>query len=193
MIQGFVVDSGTLPDRTFQGVTLDIGTFLRSDVPRIVPTGREPGADALRPIVHSGREILIAVFTGVLIFMTLFAVRDGTAALVEAIIGTLCFGLCAGVVLRVRSVQRVGVLRDGLYVRAMIVKVDGEKSAKKRIELRFAHSGGTGSAVMECSPRAYRTSSAFGLGAELDGLILQSEQLGFVFPKGSPPMPIKLL
>ncbi len=188
-----MVDSGTLPDRAFRGVTLDIGTFLRSDAPRVVPTGREPGADALRQIIHSGREILIAVFAGALIFMTLFAVRDGTAALVEAIIGTLCFGLCAGVVLRVRSLQRVGVLRDGLYVRAMIVKVDGEKNAKKRIELRFAHSGGTGSAVVECSPRAYRTSSAFGLGAELEGLILQSEQIGFVFPKGSLPMPIKLL
>lgn|GEM_PF-4187475 len=172
---------------------MDIGTFLRSDAPRVVPTGREPGADALRQIVHSRREILRAVFIAVLVFMTLFGLRDGTAALVEASIGTLCFGLCAGVVLRVRSVQRLAVLRSGFYVRAMIVKVDGEKNAKKRIELRFAHSGGTGSAAMECNPRAYRASSAFALGAEVEGLILQDDQVGFVFPKGSPPIPIKLL
>jgi hypothetical protein len=126
----------------------------------------------------------------VAVFALLCLWRGGGTGLVEAAIGTLSIGLCAGVGLRVRSVERAGLLRDGYLVRAMIVSV--QDGTRKRIEVRYAYEHGSGSATLDCSEADYRSGSAFGLGAEVSMLLFPGNSSGYAFPGGGVALPVRL-
>ncbi len=172
---------------------MDLQTFLRTAPPRELPPVDTPAGLVLRSVLHSRREIRVVLGALLGVFALLCLWRGAGAGIVEAALGTLCLGLCAGVALRVRSVQRAGLLRDGLLVRAMIVSVEGADGARKRIEVRYAYEHGSGSAVIDCSEAVYRAETAFGLGAEVSVLLFPDVPTGYAFPKGGTALPIRLI
>ena len=89
--------------------------------------------------------------------------------------------------------QRAGFLKDGYFVRAMIVSVQDAGGAKRRVEVRYAYAHGSGSAVIDCSETDIRSGSAFGLGAEVSVLLFPGVPTGYAFPKGGNALRIRLI